>query len=311
MAVPGVVTKLGSQRVEIAVPSQSKQVRTPVGAITLPDSQWIRVTRWVKPEKLVHRHTRASPEEAARIIEQEPQRIAMDKIQVSERGSKGNLVSVEESVGGERQYLAVPYAEREAAKAAGAKWDWREKLWYIGPDGTRAGLAKWLPENSPAPGPSAPREEFAAVLRELGGDLTGEHPIMDGRPHRMATLDDDRGEKSMFYIAHSDGRPAGYAKNNRSGEETRWKSSAVSMSKEQFAAVASTKIAEREADRPALYERTAERLSAQLETYPALSRDHDYLKAKRISVELGVFQTPKGSMAIPAYDADGKLWSIP
>jgi hypothetical protein len=86
MAVPGVVTKLRSQRVEIAVPSQSKQVRTPVGA-TLPDSQWIRVTRWVKPEKLVPRHTRASPEEAARIIEQEPQRIAMDKIQVSERGS--------------------------------------------------------------------------------------------------------------------------------------------------------------------------------------------------------------------------------
>jgi phage/plasmid primase-like uncharacterized protein len=57
---------------------------------------------------------------------------------------------------------------------------------------------------------ASPREEFAAVLRELGGDLTGEHPVMDGRSHRMATLDDDRGEKSMFYIAHSDGRPAGY-----------------------------------------------------------------------------------------------------
>ena len=210
----------------------------------------------------------------------------------------------------DRQYLAVPYAEREAAKAAGAKWDWREKLWYIGPEGTREGLAKWLPENSPAPAPSDPREEFAAVLRELGGDLSGDHPIMDGRPHRMATLDDDRGEKSIFYVAHADGRPAGYAKNNRSGEENRWKSSAVSMSKEQFAAVASTKIAEREADRAALYERTAERLSAQLETYPALSPDHEYLRGKRIQLEPGVFQTPRGSMAIPAYDADGKLWSI-
>jgi putative DNA primase/helicase len=84
-------------------------------------------------------------------------------------------------------------------------------LWYIGPEGTRAGLAKWLPENAVAAAPQAsPREEFAAVLRELGGDLTGEHPVMDGRSHRMATLDDDRGEKSMFYIAHSDGRPAGY-----------------------------------------------------------------------------------------------------
>ena len=170
-----------------------------------------------------------------------------DRRSASQEGSEENLVNKED-----RQYLAVPYAEREAAKAAGAKWDWREKLWYIGPAGTRASLAKWLPENSPAPAPSDPREEFAAVLRELGGDLSGDHPIMDGRPHRMATLDDDRGEKSIFYVGHLDGRPAGYAKNNRSGEETRWKSSALSMSKEQFAAVAPTKIAEREADRAAL-----------------------------------------------------------
>jgi putative DNA primase/helicase len=157
---------------------------------------------------------------------------------------------------------------------------------------------------------ASPREEFAAVLRELGGDLTGAHPIMDGRPHRMATLDDDRGEKSMFYIAHSDGRPAGFVKNNRTGEEKRWKASAVAMTKEQFTSIAPGKLAEREADRVALYERTAERLSAQLEAYPALSSDHEYLQAKRISLEPGVFETPKGSMAIPAFDADGKLWSV-
>ena len=41
-----------------------------------------------------------------------------------------------------RQYLTVPYAEREEAKTAGAKWDWQEKLWYIGPEGTRQRLAK-------------------------------------------------------------------------------------------------------------------------------------------------------------------------
>jgi hypothetical protein len=115
---------------------------------------------------------------------------------------------------------------------------WREKLWYIGPEGTRAGLAKWLPENAAAAAPARanPREEFAEVSRELGGDLTGEHPNMDGGPHWMTKLDDDRGEKSMFYIAHSDGRPAGYAKNNRTGEEQRWKALALERALERFGA---------------------------------------------------------------------------
>ena len=127
-----------------------------------------------------------------------------DRRSASQKSSEENLVNKEN-----RQYLAVPYAEREAAKAAGAKWDWREKLWYIGPEGTREGLAKWLPENSPAPAPSDPRGEFAAVCASSVAILSGDHPIMDGRPHRMATLDDDRGEKSIFYVAHADGRPAG------------------------------------------------------------------------------------------------------
>src|SRR6266478_6265592 len=140
---------------------------------------------------------------------------------------------------------------------------------------------------------------YPAIIRSWTAVLTGWQPWMM------------TGARSPFSMSDTwTARPAGYAKNNRSGEETRWKSSALSMSKEQFAAVAPTKIAEREADRAALYERTAERLSAQLEAYPALSPDHDYLKAKRISLEPGVFETPRGSMAIPAYDADGKLWSI-
>ena len=302
---------------------------------------WGTSERWVIAQKLSNRVTRASPEEAARVLEPEPltyekrapekeQKLAaqkpLDSIQskgayeqskhgrgLPQKGGKGHRMSDEQTRTEERQYLAVPYAEREEAKAAGAKWDWREKLWYIGPEGTLVGLVKWLPENAAAAAPARanPREEFAAVLRELGGDLTGAHPIMDGRSHRMATLDDDRGEKSLFYVAHSDGRPAGYAKNNRTGEEQRWKASAVTMTKEQFTAIAApAKLAEREADRVATWEKTAERLRAQIETYPALSADHDYLQAKRIKLQPGVYQTARGSLAIPAYDADGKLWSV-
>jgi len=326
--IAGVVTKLGREKVQIRMAKRARDT-------------WGTSERWVSAQKLSNRVTRASPEEAARVLEPEPltyekrapekeQKLAaqkpLDSIQskgayeqskhgrgLPQKGGKGHRMSDEQTRTEERQYLAVPYAEREEAKAAGAKWDWREKLWYIGPEGTLVGLVKWLPENAAAAAPARanPREEFAAVLRELGGDLTGAHPIMDGRSHRMATLDDDRGEKSLFYVAHSDGRPAGYAKNNRTGEEQRWKASAVTMTKEQFTAIAApAKLAEREADRVATWEKTAERLRAQIETYPALSADHEYLQAKRIQLQPGVYQTARGSLAIPAYDADGKLWSV-
>jgi phage/plasmid primase-like uncharacterized protein len=211
-----------------------------------------------------------------------------------------------------RQYLSVPYTQREQAKAAGALWDWQEKLWYIGPEGTREKLARWLPENARerAVAPSDPREEFSSVLRDLGADLTGPHPIMDGKSHRVATLDDKRGEKSMFYVGHLDGRPAGYVKNNRTGEEKKWKASARLMTKEQFDAIAAPRAQEREADRQALYAKTAQRVQYELDSYKVADPEHEYLRAKQVSAFPGLFQSPHGSLAIPAYDAEGQLWSV-
>src|SRR5262245_49191367 len=49
------------------------------------------------------------------------------------------------------------------------------------------------------------------------------NPILDGERHRVPIEGDRRGEKSGFYVAHWDGRPAGYAKNHRTGAEIRWK----------------------------------------------------------------------------------------
>lgn len=43
-------------------------------------------------------------------------------------------------------YLQVPYTEKETAKALGAKWDPREKLWYV-PQGIELDqFTKWLAE---------------------------------------------------------------------------------------------------------------------------------------------------------------------
>src|ERR1043166_8934798 len=67
----------------------------------------------------------------------------------------------------QRKYLAVPYGERNAAKAAGAFWDPAAKSWYVGPNANMEKLRRWFPEYVTARQSSAmsPREEFADALR--------------------------------------------------------------------------------------------------------------------------------------------------
>ena len=39
-------------------------------------------------------------------------------------------------------FLAVPYEEKEEAKALGAKWDYKSKLWYA-PNGEQKLVERW------------------------------------------------------------------------------------------------------------------------------------------------------------------------
>lgn len=72
--------------------------------------------------------------------------------------------------------LAVPYAEKEDAKALGARWDPGKKLWYA-PPGTAVGdLRRWLPKgfdpaaadessDSPDPGRGVPLADLLARVK--------------------------------------------------------------------------------------------------------------------------------------------------
>ena len=81
----------------------------------------------------------------------------------------------------------MPYEQRNAAKAAGALWDKAAKSWYAGPRADMAKLEQWKPENVQAQqGPAmTPREEFAEAMRSAGLSTQGDHPIMDGKRHRV------------------------------------------------------------------------------------------------------------------------------
>ena len=141
----------------------------------------------------------------------------------------GALRSVDETPAlpyGKREYLAVPFAERQAAKAVGACWDAAAKAWYVGPQADLASLRRWRLGEAPDPRPpgESPEAEFAKALLAAGFILKEGHPIMDGRHHRLAVEGDKKGETGGFYFAHLDGHPAGYFKNHRLGVAERWKS---------------------------------------------------------------------------------------
>ncbi len=221
-------------------------------------------------------------EKAAKLAHIHENRIRNDPIstEVSISGAK-----TEQHDDNLRQYLIVPYTEKDLAKSAGARWDKTAKAWYVGSEADIQTLQRWLPKNVSSQQEPAidPHVEFAELLRAQGCLVDGNHPVMDGGTHRIKVIGDKPGEKSGFYVAHLDGHPAGYFKNNRTGIETRWKAKGYSLTDEQKAeliAQAAIKQQNRKAEQQALHIKVADALQELLTIAPAADSEHPYLKEK-------------------------------
>ncbi|VTU46125.1 DNA primase TraC (plasmid) [Variovorax sp. SRS16] len=215
-----------------------------------------------------------------------------------------------------RQYLAVPYGERELAKQAGALWDRAVKSWYAGANADPEMLARWAPEKVLAEQSPAldPRTEFTEALVALGFVVEGEHPIMDGRTHRAPVEGDKRSEASGFYVGHLDGHPAGYIRNNRSSIEVKWKSKGYTLDPAQKAAMqaeAGAKLEARAAAQAQLHEATAQRIAGKLQDLKPVDNPTPYLAAKGIRPHPGAFTDGDGKTTlIPAIDTDNRIWTM-
>jgi putative DNA primase/helicase len=200
-----------------------------------------------------------------------------------------------------RQYLAVPYSEKDQAKAAGARWDKVAKAWYVGDKADIRGLQRWLPENMPVQQDPAidAQSEFATVLRDNGCIVDDNHPVMDGLSHRIKVEGDRPGEKSGFYVVHMDGHPAGYFNNHRTKAEIRWKAKGYSLTEVQkaaFAAQVAIKQQERKAEQQAQYVKVAQAVKELLAIVPQAQADHPYLQDKNAR--------PNGLKIVP-HNTDG------
>lgn len=228
---------------------------------------------------------------------------------------EGGDRQIQSSIAVDRQFLAVPYGERSAAKAAGALWDKTAKSWYVGPKADLVKLKRWDMDNVAGQDPAMmPREEFTEALKALGCIIAGEHPIMDGQKHRIGVEGDRKGDQAGFYVCHLDGHPAGYIKNNRTGIEMKWKAKGYSLDpaeKAKLQAVAAAKQAERTARLEETHEATSQRIIRQMENLVPVAEATAYMREKGIRPHIGALTDGDYKTTyIPAFDADGKLWNM-
>ena len=215
----------------------------------------------------------------------------------------------------ERVYLAVPYAEKDEAKALGARFDSEAKRWYAPPGADLAAFKPWLPEHNDfrvIGHDGDPRQAFAQALREAGLEING-LPEMDGRLHRVRAPGDKRGETSGWYVGHADGCPVGKFGNWRTGGEQLWKHQrpAVALSASDQArlhAENAQRRQERERREEEAHEAAVGAVAARLAKAEPASADHPYLARKGVGAH-GVFLGEDGELLVPVRDLDGRLMS--
>lgn len=233
----------------------------------------------------------------------------------------------------ERVYLDVPFVEKDAAKALGARWDREEKSWYAPNNSSPELLERWAKNRGevlvqPIPDP---KTEFASALQAAGLRLDSA-PVMDGELRRVPVEGDKQGEKNGAYIGFSDGHPAGYLKNYKTGYEANWKAAqrakALSATdRARLDAEAAEKRALRAKEREVIAAQTADAVTAHW-IAGDLANEHPYLSEKGVNAyglrvnTLGPLaldggkrdETPQqwsetGELLVPVLDIDGKLWA--
>ncbi len=71
-----------------------------------------------------------------------------------------------------KTYLNVPYAEKDTAKALGAKWDPAKKKWYAPADVELSSFSKWHTELNPLAAKIKKTKSGSSVNSSLGGVMT-------------------------------------------------------------------------------------------------------------------------------------------
>lgn len=217
------------------------------------------------------------------------------------------------------KYIYIPYADKEEAKAAGAKWDKEQKSWYIPEGVSEQNFRKWIEREDPV-------SLFTQDLIDNGCILSSGEPICDGKSHRITVEGDKSGEKSGFYVMHLDTIPNGYFCNNRTKSEFKKKyynrgiyerisDADIEKNKERYMA----KISAMESEKKARADDVARSLRYKLKNLPnTLTLASPYFAKKQIKGSYFTFteisKNEDGesviTTCIPLYNVDGKITTV-
>ena len=211
--------------------------------------------------------------------------------------------------------LHVPYEDKELAKKLGARWDRERKQWYA-PAGTDLEpLSPWLNAKEVERRSQQtidPRQEFARKLEELGLDLRGELPVLDGRTHRVPVLAKNGKGLDGAYCLHGDGIPAGWAQNHITGELIKLRATGVVLApeeRERQQRERAERIQEQQRARALEYDNAAARAQRLWDSFEPAG-EHAYLQEKgveafgirQVEVEAGTSR-----LVVPIHNIDGEL----
>jgi putative DNA primase/helicase len=244
--------------------------------------------------------------------QQESQAVAQVKEQVSQQAGPPQAAAA-------NTYIDVPFTEKDKAKGLGAKWDRKEKSWYV-PKGqdlqpfvqwtgaAAASLPLFAPKQDTAEIKNSAQDEFANALKDAGFKLTGK-PIMDGKTHRVPVDGDEGRERSGAYAGFLDGRPAGWFQDYRSGARETWKAQSVpSLTAAERASLATEAERNRGARQKSIeaqHDRAAGMAAAIWAAATPADANHPYLARKQVGGD-GLRQATAGTIgaADAAFGAD-------
>ena len=193
-----------------------------------------------------------------------------------------------------RSYLAAPYEAREQVKALGARWDREAKAWYVPPGLDPEPFSQWRSK----PAARDPSGAFAEELRRAGFVLSGVHPVMDGKIHRVAVQGDKGAERNGSYCGFLDGVPNGWHQNFKTADKPiPWKGGAELSDAERASLAASAETTKRAAQQQRDQEASAAAQQAAGILAAALpaTGGHPYLAAKQVHGD-GLFIAAPGTV---------------